>query len=247
MVSRQCAVSIVVPVLNDAAPLKRLLSSLQGMRNALWEIIVVDGGSTDESMAVAERFADTILTAATGRAQQMNAGAAQANGDLVWFVHADANVSADLLSALTRLSAEQENVRHGNFRQRGELFCWGRCDVRLDHSATIFRLIETLMNWRSRRTAIATGDQGIFVSRALFARINGYANIPLMEDVELCSRLRKEMAPLCLRNQIGVSSRRWTEHGIGKTIVLMWWLRLLYFLGASAARLHGYYYSSHNK
>lgn len=247
MVSRQCALSIVVPVLNDAAPLERLLLSLQGMRNALWEVIVVDGGSTDGSLSVAERFADISISTAAGRGLQMNAGAAQTNGDIIWFVHADAIISVDLLSALTRLQAEQENAGHLNLGQVSGLSCWGRCDVRLDHSAALFRLIEGLMNWRSRRTAIATGDQGIFVSRDLFVRIHGYANIPLMEDVELCSRLGKEMTPLCLRYRIGASSRRWTQHGIGKTIILMWWLRLLYFFGVSPNRLHRYYYLSTNK
>lgn len=247
MVAQCCAVSIVVPVLNDAGPLQRLLSSLQNMRNALWEIIVVDGGSADESLSIAERFADLTLKTAAGRARQMNAGAGAARGEVIWFVHADAIISADLVSALTQLRFLQETVAEESPHKyrvslgRADGF-WGRCDVRLDQPAPIFRVIETMMNWRSRVTAIATGDQGIFVSRQLFLRMNGYADIPLMEDVELCARLRNEMPPLCLRTRIGASSRRWIQHGTSKTIVLMWWLRLLYFFGVSPSRLYRYYY-----
>lgn len=249
MMARQCALSIVVPVLNDAGPLERLLSSLRDMHSALsgdWEVIVVDGGSSDGSLLVAERFADISLTTAAGRALQMNAGAAQAQGDLLWFVHADASISVELLTVLTRLQATLEKTDKVNGRQDRVASCWGRCDVRLDQRSIMFRVIEGLMNWRSRCTAIATGDQGIFVGRDLFARIQGYANIPLMEDVEMCARLRNETSPLCLRHQIGASSRRWIQHGISKTIILMWWLRLQYFLGASPTRLHRTYYLSNN-
>jgi rSAM/selenodomain-associated transferase 2 len=256
MATRQCALSIVVPVLNDAEPLERLLSSLRDTRNTLsdangkryndLEVIVVDGGSSDGSLLVAERFADISLKTVTGRALQMNAGAAQAHGDIIWFVHADASISVELLTVLIGLQTTSELRHQVSVRQDRLTSFWGRCDVRIDHRSVIFRVIEGLMNWRSRCTAIATGDQGIFVSRDLFARIKGYANIPLMEDIEICARLRKEASPLCLRNQIGASSRRWTLHGIGKTIALMWWLRLQYFLGASPARLHrSYYLSSH--
>lgn len=226
---RRCALSMIVPVLNDEVPLQRLLTSLRGMRNALWEVIVVDGGSVDHSASIAKRLADVAITSAPGRATQMNAGAAIARGELIWFVHADAMLSVTLLSTLTRVSQHP---------------CWGRCDVRLDHRAGIFRLIERMMNWRSTLTGIATGDQGIFISRDTFIDIGGYASIPLMEDVELSARLRRHMKPLCIRTPILTSSRRWVQHGITRTIFLMWWLRLLYVFGVSPQRLHRIYYGA---
>jgi hypothetical protein len=118
---------------------------------------------------------------------------------------------------------------------------WGRFDVRLSGDRFLLRLVEWMMNWRSRFTGVATGDQGIFVSRELFEGVGGFAALPLMEDIDLSRRLKRQQWPVCLRNTLTASSRRWEEHGILRTIALMWYLRLAYFLGVPPARLAMHY------
>ncbi|MGR8921917.1 MAG: TIGR04283 family arsenosugar biosynthesis glycosyltransferase, partial [Gammaproteobacteria bacterium] len=172
--------SIVVPILNEAERLPRLLDALAPWRAAGDEIVIVDGGSTDGSAALAARGADRVIVAPRGRASQMNAGAARARGRLLWFLHADCLPSPALRAALHAAASTRP---------------WGRFDVRLDDPAAAFRVIEAMMNLRSRLTGIATGDQGIFVTRELFAAVGGYADLALMEDVELSRRLRPRARP----------------------------------------------------
>ncbi len=119
---------------------------------------------------------------------------------------------------------------------------WGRFDVRLSGSQLLLRVVATLMNWRSRLTGIATGDQAIFVRRALFEKVGGFPEIPLMEDIALARALKKCGPPLCLKQRVLTSSRRWEQHGILRTIFLMWRLRLAYALGADPAQLVKRYY-----
>lgn len=216
-------ISIIVPVLDEGPALAACLARFAPWRAAGDELIVVDGGSHDDSMAVAGAHSDRVLRAPRGRAAQMNAGAAVARGELLWFVHADSVVAPSLRPAL--LAA------------RG----WGRCDVRIDDPAPLFRLVETLMNLRSRLTGIATGDQGIFVSRALFAAVGGYPAIALMEDIELSRALRRHARPQCLRARIETSARRWRRDGVARTVLLMWLLRLAWFCGVPATRLARWY------
>lgn len=218
--------SIIIPVLNDAAALSSLLVSLQPVRDSA-EIIVVDGGSADASRSVAERHAHRLLHTAPGRANQMQAGAQVATGCWLWFLHADSVLSPSLLAEMQQLPED---------------FQWGRCDVQFDDPRRVFRVIAFFMNWRSRLTGICTGDQGIFVRRDLFSAIGGFASLPLMEDVELSARLRKRAR---LRRPIALlvtSARRWQSHGVLRTILLMWWLRLQFSLGVPAATLHRRYY-----
>ena len=215
--------SIIVPVLNEAAGLPRLLGELASWRARGDEVLVVDGGSDDDSVAVAGPLCDRVIAAPRGRAAQMNAGAAQARGALLWFVHADSQVDAAARAALLAAPA------------------WGRFDVRIDHPARAFRIIEYLMNLRSRLTGIATGDQGIFVRRELFAEVGGYAALALMEDIDLSHRLRRRCAPACLGPRITTSARRWQRRGIARTVLLMWWLRLAWACGVPATRIARWY------
>jgi rSAM/selenodomain-associated transferase 2/rSAM/selenodomain-associated transferase 1 len=218
-------VSIVVPALDEARMIAATLVALQPLRADGHEVIVVDGGSADATVALATPLADRVLTAARGRASQMNTGAAAATGDVLLFLHADSRLPADGVAALVR-----------GLRRPGRR--WGRFDISLAGRARVFRLIEALMNLRSRATGMATGDQGIFVERALFAQVGGFPLQPLMEDIELSRRLRRAAgAPLCLRQRIVTSTRRWERRGAWRTIVAMWRWRLAYWRGADPARL----------
>ena len=227
--------SVVVPVLNEAAVIEDLLQSLSPLRRQGAEVIVVDGGSSDGTPARARPLADQVVTAPRGRAAQMNAGAARASGDILVFLHADTRLHED--AALSMLD-----------QMAGEKARWGRFDVRIDGRHFLFPVIAHLMNRRSRLTGIATGDQAIFVRRDAFLTLGGFADIPLMEDIEFSRRLKQIGRPLCVAEQVSTSGRRWEQHGIVRTILLMWRLRAAYFLGADPHGLaHRYGYSSrHN-
>jgi rSAM/selenodomain-associated transferase 2 len=215
--------SIVMPVLNEAAEIEAALAALTPLRARGVEVIVADGGSGDDTLALARPLADCVLSAPRGRSLQMNAGATVAKGDVLLFLHADTHLSdgADRLAldALTRSGG-----------------AWGRFDVRIDGGG-VFALISAFMNARSRLTGIATGDQAMFVSRAAFERAGGFPPIALMEDVALSARLKRLGRPLCLTSRVTTSARRWRKHGTLHTIVLMWRLRLKFFFGADPEKL----------
>ena len=225
-------VSIIVPVLNEAAILGDALGALAILRSAgaeACEVIVVDGGSADAhpaTRATCAGLADAVLRAPCGRARQMNAGAAQAQGDVFVFLHAD-----------TRLPAGAPAAIHAALQRHA----WGRFDVRIDGASMWLPAIAAFMNARSRLSGIATGDQAMFVTRAAFAAVGGFPDQPLMEDIELSRRLRRSGAPACLRLRGRTSGRRWDECGVWRTMVLMWRLRWLYWRGKPAEQLAGRY------
>jgi rSAM/selenodomain-associated transferase 2 len=221
--------SIIVPTLDEAAGIGATLAALQPLRAAGHEVIVVDGGSRDGTPDAARPLADRVLGAARGRANQMNVGAGAAAGDVLLFLHAD-----------TRLPpAADRAVLDG---LAGGSAAWGRFDVRIEGRHPLLHLVAWLMNRRSRLTGIATGDQAIFATRAAFAAVGGFPALPLMEDLALSKRLKRVSPPLCLRDRVVTSGRRWESRGVVRTVLLMWWLRLRYFLGASPERLHRIYY-----
>ena len=215
--------SIIIPMLDEAAAIVPLLTSLQAWRADGAELIVVDGGSADGSADLAAPLATATITTGRGRARQMNAGAARAHGEILIFLHADSRLPP---TALARIAAAIDGGA-----------CWGRFDVRIAGKMRGLALVAWLMNRRSRLTGIATGDQAIFVSRATFARVGGYAELPLMEDIVLSRTLRAVAWPACLRDQVTTSGRRWEQHGLWRTIFAMWRLRLRFFLGARPADL----------
>ena len=220
---RAMRLSVIVPALNEAEGIAATLASLQPLRARGHEVLVVDGGSTDGTPERAAPLADRVLRSAPGRALQQNAGARAATGDVLLFLHAD-----------TRLPAGAERrVLEGVAAGRG----WGRFDVRLTGRHPLLRVVERMISLRSRLTGIATGDQAIFVRRDWFEAAGGFSEIPLMEDVALSRALRRRGRPLCLRDPVTTSSRRWESRGIVRTIVLMWRLRLAYALGADPRRL----------
>src|SRR3990172_7929510 len=216
-------ISIIIPVLNEAVIVREALLSLRALRAEGHELILVDGGSTDATCALAAPLVDRLLASAPGRARQMNAGAAVARHPLLVFLHVDTRIPFDLPAILHEAIGSEPG--------------WGRFDVRLSGSHPFLRVVESLMNLRSRLTGIATGDQAIFCTRDLFLRVGGFPEIALMEDIAISTLLRRLSAPLCLRWQVIASSRRWEERGILRTVLKMWGLRLLYFLGVSPAAL----------
>ena len=222
--------SIVIPVLDEADEIGDALRALAPLRERGTEIIVVDGGSHDATVARATPLADRVIVTPRGRALQMNAGARIASGCLLLFLHAD-----------TRLPHAADRLVMDVLVRTGRL--WGRFDVRIAGRHPLLRVVAAMMNLRSRLTGVATGDQAIFVKRALFATVGGFPDIPLMEDVALSSRLKRCGRPLCLAERVTTSGRRWETRGVMRTIVLMWRLRLAYRLGAdpaSLARIYGY-------
>lgn len=220
-------ISIIIPVLNEAEHLEEVLKKAPGFQDEELEVIVVDGGSNDDTVAVARRHAGQVVVSGRGRAKQMNAGADVANGDILLFLHADTVLSID--------SCELIKSKISNDHQ------WGRFDVRLSGDNKLFRIIEFFINWRSRISSIATGDQAIFVRRKLFDEIGGFSEIPLMEDIEISKRLKRISKPICITSVVITSTRRWEEHGILRTVLLMWQLRFLYFIGVSPERLIKHY------
>lgn len=220
-------ISIIMPVLNEASQIEARLQVLQALRAQGAELIVVDGGSTDGTAQLACPLADCVLAAPRGRATQMNAGAAASHGRLLLFLHADTALPTGALQAV--LDAVAAGAQ------------WGRFDVRIDGPHPLLRIVERLMNWRSRLCGIATGDQAIFVRRTLFEIVGGYPDLPLMEDIALSRLLKRRRAPACLHARVLTSARRWEKHGVLRTILLMWGLRAAYYFGADAKRLALHY------
>jgi rSAM/selenodomain-associated transferase 2 len=219
-------VSVIAPTLNEAAQIAHTLQQVR--RAGTCELIVVDGGSTDDTMTIARAYADLVLAAPPGRARQMNAGARHASGEILLFLHAD-TLLPDGFSRVLQKTFDDPRVVGGRF------------DVRLDAAGWPFRMIETLMNARSRLTRISTGDQAIFVRRVTFEQLGGFPELELMEDIAFSRALKRRGKIACLREHVTASARRWQRDGIGKTILLMWTLRLAYFLGASPRQLKAFY------
>lgn len=218
------SLSIIIPALNEAGNIPALLDSLQPLRRRGAEIVVVDGGSTDGTADLARDRADRVIAAPAGRARQMNAGAGAARGEILCFLHAD-----------SRLPEGADGLMiDGLARSRRS---WGRFDVRIDGGHPLLRVIARMMNWRSRLTGIATGDQGLFITRSLFEAAGRFPEIALMEDIALARRLKRYGPPLCIAHKLTTSGRRWERHGVWRTMLLMWRLRLAYWLGADLDKL----------
>ncbi|MGA0023247.1 MAG: TIGR04283 family arsenosugar biosynthesis glycosyltransferase [Burkholderiales bacterium] len=218
------SLSIIIPALNEAGNIPELLERLQPLRRRGVEVVVVDGGSTDATATLAEAGADKVLITAPGRARQMNVGAAAAGGEILCFLHADSQLpdNADGL------------IIDGLSRGRRS---WGRFDVRIAGNHAMLDVIAWMMNWRSRLTGIATGDQGLFVTRSLFEAAGRFPEIALMEDIAFSRQLKVYGPPLCLSHRLTTSGRRWEKHGLWRTMLLMWRLRLEFWLGADPDKL----------
>lgn len=217
-------ISIIVPVLNEAAALPTLLEHLLPLARQGCEVLIVDGGSADGSSAIAESAGFQVLYTPSGRARQMNAGAAQASGHTLLFLHADTQLPDAAVALVNQALA-------------GKAHCWGRFDVRISGRHFMLRIVACMMNLRSRWSGIATGDQAMFVCRATFVAVGGFPDQELMEDIELSKRLRSLSRPACIARCVTTSGRRWETHGVWRTMVLMWRLRWDNWRGVSAQQL----------
>ena len=222
-------ISIIIPVLNESLCIAQTLLNLQPWREEGHEVIVVDGGSEDRTAELSRPLADQVLLSPRGRGLQMNAGAKAARGNLFLFLHADTLLPKEGTRVILEKMEEGRRV-------------WGRFDVKLSGKHLLLRVIELLMNCRSRVTHIATGDQAIFVKREIFEAVGGFPEMDLMEDIVLSKRLIKGYSlPCCLWQRVLTSSRRWEKEGILRTILLMWFLRGAYFFKVNPDRLAKFY------
>lgn len=221
--------SIVVPVRNEAGSITAFLQSVRSACDHPVQLVVVDGGSSDATAELARPLCDLLITSTKGRARQMNAGAHRAAGAILWFLHAD-----------SRLPPHADRIVRNAISQGRQQ--WGRFDIGLSGRHPLLRVVERMMNWRSRLSGIVTGDQGLFVTRELFDAIGGFPDIALMEDIAISRKLRPFSRPVCVKPALITSSRRWEQNGVLRTILLMWQLRLRYFFGADPDRLARSYY-----
>lgn len=220
-------ISIIIPTLNESASIVNTLLPLQAWRTRGHEVILVDGGSEDDTVFKAQYLADQVLGSEKGRSQQMNIGAEHAKGEILLFLHADTLVN--------------DISDHGILNSINNGFGWGHFNVEFTSKRFIFKVIAAMMNTRSCLTSIATGDQAIFVKKDLFEEVGRYPLLPLMEDIELSIRLKRLGRSCCQAEKVVTSSRRWEKNGILNTIILMWFLRLAYFLGVSPTGLKRWY------
>ncbi|MBF2719511.1 TIGR04283 family arsenosugar biosynthesis glycosyltransferase [Psychrobacter sp. NG254] len=232
-------ISIIIPLLNEADNISQLIAHINSHHPPPLQVIMVDGGSTDDSVGIARRLLNDLSSVAqtaidwhviesiAGRARQMNAGAMLATGDVLLFLHADTQLPIDAID---------------NIQQAMIQYDWGRFDVRLNSRDPLLKIVGLMINQRSRLVSIATGDQAIFIKKSVFGQLGGYADQPLMEDVELCKRLKRIARPACLKSKVTTSARRWQQHGTWRTIFLMWYLRFDYWRGVSPEVLRQRYY-----
>ena len=219
-------ISVIIPALNEEKSIAATIASIVPLRPH--EIIVVDGGSTDGTVAVCRELDQRLLAAPRGRATQMNFGAQQATGEVLLFIHADTRLPFSAFNDIGRALSDPRIVG-------------GRFDVRLEGAHWMLRLIGAMISWRSRWSGVATGDQAIFVRRDVFAELGGYPDLPLMEDIALSRALKRRGRIACLRSHVVTSARRWEAEGLWRTIFKMWALKSLYLIGVSPIRLKRYY------
>lgn len=215
--------SIIIPTLNEAASIEAQLGSLRGLENSGVDIIVVDGGSHDATLALATPLASRVISSPPGRALQMNAGARASRGDILLFLHADTQLPERAIDRTRQALSDSHQ--------------WGRFDIRFPGRHPMLKVIALAMNLRSRLTGIATGDQVLFMTRHAFEAVGGFPEQPLMEDIEITKRLKRLSRPACLRSCVVSSARRWERHGLWSTILLMWYLRYRYWRGVDSHQL----------
>ena len=219
-------ISVIIPVLNEEKSIAAMLDALFAL--APYEVIIVDGGSSDRTREIAAQFSVKIISSERGRARQMNRGAREASGDVLLFLHADTRLPPTAFDDITDALVDQRYVG-------------GRFYVELEGSHWMLPLVGRIISYRSRLSKVSTGDQALFVRREIFRRLGGFEEIPMMEDVAFCQALKRLGTLACLRSRVVTSARRWEMDGVWRTILRMWVLKLCYFAGVSPARLKQFY------
>jgi rSAM/selenodomain-associated transferase 2 len=229
-------ISVIIPTLNEERTIIATLAHTGDL--GFDELIVVDGGSLDQTPVLVESYRLStqssarsplrLVTAPPGRALQMNEGAKASRGEILLFLHADTQLPGDAKTLIDTILADQRMVG-------------GRFDVRFDRPSMWGTMISRMMNWRSRMSGLATGDQALFVRRSIFEQMGGFADMPLMEDIEFSRRLKQKGVTAALTATVTTSFRRWEQHGPVRTILLMWTLRFLYWIGISPSHLAKWY------
>jgi rSAM/selenodomain-associated transferase 2 len=231
-------ISVIIPTLNEERTIIAVLANTADL--GFDDLIVVDGGSLDQTRALVESHRRRnqspaqspirLVTAPPVRALQMNEGAKAGRGEILLFLHADTQLPSDAGMVIVTTLADPRIVG-------------GRFDIRFDHPSMWGTIISKTMNWRSRLSGIATGDQALFVRRSIFEQMGGFVDMPLMEDIEFSHRLKRKGATAALTATVTTSFRRWEQHGPLRTILLMWTLRFLYWIGISPSHLVKWYKS----
>lgn len=214
-------ISVIIPVLNEAKILEKTLSQLQPELGS-HELIVVDGGSTDASVRIAEKYG-RVITSERGRAKQLNAGGAAAKGEILIFLHADIWLESGALAAV--VTALSSGYVGGGFRQK------------IDAEGFLYRLIEMGGDLRGRYLKVFYGDSGIFLTRMDFEKLGGFPDVPIMEEMKFSRELRCLGKTTLLTPYIHISARRWEASGIVRTTLKNWLITLLYFFGVSPGKL----------
>ena len=221
--------SIIIPVFNEQKCIVARLNALQKLRESNCEVVLVDGGSTDRTVDLAIPLVDKLVHSSPGRAVQMNRGAELATGNIFLFLHIDTALPKAVNELISDLIVEKSSI-------------WGWFNLQFDNPALSFKIISRSMNIRAALTWVCTGDQTLFVTRNLFESIQGFPEISLMEDVAISKLLRRNSKPKIVSSKVTTSARRWEQNGVIKTVLFMWWLRLLYFFGTSPIKLALRYY-----
>lgn len=221
-------ISIIVPTLNESLLLHKLLSSLNKVIDIQTEIIVVDGGSKDNTLEIASKQAHQVLVTKQGRANQMNYGAASAKGNVLFFLHADSTLTEEVFKKLKEVLQEPAYVG-------------GAFSLQIDSKRYILKIISFVVNLRARFFNLVYGDQGIFIRKEKFDELGGFSAIPIMEDIEFYRRLRASGKTVFLNEKLLTSARRWEKEGIFFTTLRNWLLLIMYYLGMPTERLEKLY------
>ena len=221
-------ISIIIPTLNESLLLQRLLCDLNKIIDSQVEIIVVDGGSNDNTLEIASKYAHQVFVTEQGRATQMNYGAAFAKGEVLFFLHADSMLTTNAFQKLKEIVKES-------------LYVGGAFRLQIDSNKLLLSIISQVVNLRSRFFHLVYGDQGIFVRKKNFLEIGKFLITPLMEDVEFYGRLRASGKTVILNEKILTSARRWEKEGILYATFRNWLLLIMYYMGIPAKQLEKLY------
>ncbi|MDD2587059.1 MAG: TIGR04283 family arsenosugar biosynthesis glycosyltransferase [Syntrophomonadaceae bacterium] len=220
-------ISVVVPVLNEAKIIDKLLGKISNLPGT--EVIICDGGSTDDTVKVCRRYTDNIVHSRPGRGFQLNRGAEQASGDILFFLHADSLIDTKVFDDI------RQAIEHGYY--------WGCCTIDFDEDSLFFRLLAWFSTWRAKLVSSCYGDQGIYCLKDIFNTMQGFPETPFLEDIAFSRKIRRHYRAHVIPGRLTTSARRFREGGIFKTIVKMQFIKILYKLGMSPQYLIQFYKS----